>query len=262
MDITTIIGLIVAITGLLGGMFFKGVPFSNLANPAALFIILVGTSGAVINATPKKDLVKIGSLFKLAIFGRKQDDNMLLIKQFVGYAQTARKDGLLSLEGTINGIPDPFIKRAMGLLMTGQDVDFVKSFLEMEIENIDERHKGLATIFSQAGAYAPTLGVLGAVIGLIAAMGFLNDTEQLAHAIAGAFMATVYGIFTGYVLWNPFANRLRRINTHEINSKRLVSEGVLLLLQGFSPNLVEDNLMTFLTPKEMEAYRGAYGGAA
>ncbi len=135
-------------------------------------------------------------------------------------------------------------------------MEYVKSFLETEIENTDERHKGLANIFSQAGSYAPTLGVLGAVVGLIAAMGFLEDTEQLAHAIAGAFMATVYGIFTGYVLWNPFANRLRRINAAEINTKRLIAEGVVLLLQGFSPNLVEDNMKSYLTPKEMLKYGG------
>ncbi len=139
MDITTIIGIIVAAIGLLGGMYFKGVPFSNLANPAALFIIFVGTTGAVINATPKKDLVKIGALFKLALFGRKQDDNLLLVKQFVDYAQIAREEGLLSLEGTINGIADPFIKRSMGLLMTGQDVEFVKSFLKKVTEPLSKK---------------------------------------------------------------------------------------------------------------------------
>ncbi|MDR2889448.1 MAG: flagellar motor stator protein MotA [Lachnospiraceae bacterium] len=255
MDITTIIGIVVAVVGLLSGMVLKGVPLSALWNAAALLIILVGTAGAVLNATPKKDITKLGSLFKLALIGRKEEDNTALIKQFVNYAQMAHVEGLLSLEDKISKIEDPFFKWSMGWLMAGQDADFVKQALETEIDNIDSRHKGLAGIFSQAGSYAPTLGVLGAVVGLIAAMGFMDDTEMLAHAIAGAFMATIYGIFTGYVLWNPFSNRLKRMNAHEIHSKRMIAEGVLLLQQNLSPSVVEDYLLSYLTTKEMVEYR-------
>lgn len=260
MDITTIIGIVVAVVGLLGGMYFKGVPFNTLLNPAALFIILVGTIGTVINATPKKDISKIGKLFKLAIIGRKEEDNLEIINQFMAYAHTSHTDGLLALEDKINKIEDPFFKWAMGWLMAGQDAEFVKQALETEIDNIDTRHKGLAGIFSQAGTYAPTLGVLGAVVGLIAAMGFMDDTEMLAHAIAGAFMATIYGIFTGYVLWHPFANRLKRINAHEIHSKRLIAEGVLLLHQGLSASIIEDYLLSYLSTGEMVNYRANNSG--
>lgn len=255
MDITTIIGIIVAVVGLLGGMVFKGVPFSALANPAALFIILVGTVGTVINATPRKDLAKVGSLFKLALFGRKEEDNVELIKEFMEFAHVAHVDGTLALEDKINKIEDPFFKWSMSWIMAGQEAEFVKQALETEIDNIDERHRGLANVFSQAGSYAPTLGVLGAVVGLIAAMNYMDDTEMLAHAIAGAFMATIYGIFTGYVLWNPFANRLKRMNAHEIHSKRMIGEGVLLLLQNPSPSIVEDYLLSYLSVGEMVEYR-------
>jgi chemotaxis protein MotA len=257
MDFTTIIGIIIAVVGLLGGMYFKGVPFSSLMNPAALFIILVGTLGTVINATPKKDLVTVGALFKLIFLGRKEDNNAEIIKTFTNYAHVIHTDGTLALEGAISKITDPFLKWSMGWLLTGQSSELVQQALETEIDNIDTRHKGLANVFSQAGSYAPTLGVLGAVVGLIAAMGFMDDTEQLAHAIAGAFMATIYGIFTGYVLWNPFANRLKRMNAHEIHSKRLIGEGVLLLMQGLPPSLVEDYLVAYLTTKEMQAFRKA-----
>jgi chemotaxis protein MotA len=262
MDITTILGIVIAVVGLLVGMILKGVPFSAFGNPAAILIILVGTTGAVINATPGKEISKIGALFKLALLGRKNENDLELVKQFVDYAQQARKGGALALEGAILKIEEPFMKWAMGWVLAGQQVETVKMALETEIENIDSRHKGLAGIFAQAGAYAPTLGVLGAVVGLIAAMGFMDDTAELAHAISGAFMATVYGIFTGYVLWHPFGNRLKRMNAIEIHSKRLIAEGVLLILQDFGPAVVEDYLVTYLTTSEMEKYKKSREGAS
>ena len=128
--------------------------------------------------------------------------------------------------------------------------DYIRDVLSIEMEQIRERHGMNASIFSQAGMYAPTLGVLGAVFGLIAAMGNINDTMAMSEAIAAAFMATILGIFTGYVLWNPFANKLKLKDKHEMVEKKIILEGVLSILNGDHPDMIKDKLMSFLTAKE------------
>jgi chemotaxis protein MotA len=151
-------------------------------------------------------------------------------------ASQARREGLLSLESHIEDLKDPFIKKGLQLVIDGQDEEFVREFLETELETIEERHASGALVFSQAGAYAPTLGVLGAVIGLIGALGHMEDTGALGAAIAAAFVATLYGIFTGYVLWHPFANKLRRKSAEEILMRTMIMEGILSIQQGQQPH--------------------------
>ncbi len=250
LELTTIVGLIVAVTGLLGGMYFKGVPFSALGNPAAIFIILVGTTGAVLNAFPMADAKNVGKLFGIIFTSRKSLNNAETIKQIVDFSQLARKEGLLVLEDKINDLDNPFFKKGLELLLAGQNRDFIEETLSEDIAAMEERHSGNAGIFTQAGTYAPTLGVLGAVIGLIAALGNMADQEKLGHAISAAFMATVYGIFTGYVLWHPFANKLKRKSKAEVLNRTIILQGLLLLEQGLSPKLVQENLISYLPPAD------------
>lgn len=122
--------------------------------------------------------------------------------------------------------------------------------MEEELDAIEERHQAGAAIFSQAGTYAPTLGVLGAVLGLIAALGDLNDMDALGYAIAAAFVATLFGIFTGYVLWHPFANKLKRKSKQEILVKSLIVEGILSVQAGVPPRAIEDKLMVYVPHSE------------
>src|SRR5690606_24712794 len=154
-----------------------------------------------------------------------------LIKMFSDWAQLARKEGLLALEAKTSEIEDDFLKNGLSLAVDGQSADYIRDVLSEEIDAMEERHQAGALIFTQAGTYAPTLGVLGAVIGLIAALGNMNDTDTLGHAISAAFVATLLGIFTGYVLWHPFANKLKRKSKQEAKLKSMMIEGILSILE-------------------------------
>jgi chemotaxis protein MotA len=138
----------------------------------------------------------------------------------------------------------------MRMIIDGNDQDFVQDVLLEELEAIEERHKVGALIFSQAGSYAPTLGVLGAVIGLIAALGNLADIEKLGHSIAAAFIATLLGIFTGYVLWHPISNKLKRLSKQEILLRTMMVEGLLSIQSGVSTIAIHQKLSVYLTPAE------------
>ena len=255
MEMTTLAGLVFALIGLLGGMIFKHVPLSNLANPAAIFIILIGTVGAVLNATPGKDIKNVGKLFKIIFAGNKTPyTNEETINLLTDLSQLARKEGLLVLEKKAAEVKDPFLVRGLNMTITGETGEAIFDTLAQEIEAMESRHQANAQIFSQAGAYAPTLGVLGAVIGLIAALGNMEDQHALGVAISAAFMATVYGIFTGYVLWHPFANKLKRKSKIEALNKRIILEGILLIQAGTSPNMLKDKLFAFISEKERGSF--------
>lgn len=259
MDKATLVGIILALAGLLGGMFFKHVPFSNLGNPAAIFMIIIGTIGAVGIAFPASELKKIPKLFKI-IFNNKQEFSINeLIPTFTNWANIARKEGLLALEAQLNEVNDPFLKNGLSLAIDGQSPEFIRDVMNEEIDAMEERHQAAASIFTQAGTYAPTLGVLGAVVGLIAALGNMADIEALGQAIAAAFVATLYGIFTGYSLWHPFANKLKRKSKEEAQVKRIMIEGVLSVLDGQSPTMLEQKLLSYLPNTEREKYLSAQG---
>ncbi|MFO1443350.1 flagellar motor stator protein MotA [Bacillus sp. Bva_UNVM-123] len=246
MDKTSIIGLILGIIAVGVGMFLKGVSPMAIINPAALLIIVLGTVASVTIAFPTSEIKKVPKLFGI-IFKEKQQMNPVdLIRMISDWAQLARKEGLLALEAKTNEIDDPFLKNGLSLAVDGQSADYIRDILNEEIEAMEERHSAGAQIFSQAGTYAPTLGVLGAVIGLIAALGNMNDTDALGTAISAAFVATLLGIFTGYVLWHPFSNKLIRKSKQEAKLKVMMIEGILSVLEGEAPRIIEQKLASYL----------------
>jgi chemotaxis protein MotA len=250
MDKTTIIGLILGLVAVGVGMVFKGVSPAVLANPAALLIILLGTAASVAIAFPTSEVKKIPKLFGVIFKEDKPIDQAELIKMFSEWAQLARKEGLLALETKTNEVDNEFLKNGLSLAVDGQSADYIRDVLSEEIEAMEERHQAGAQIFTQAGTYAPTLGVLGAVIGLIAALGNMSDTDSLGHAISAAFVATLLGIFTGYVLWHPFANKLKRKSKLEAKQKYMMIEGILSILEGEAPRVIEQKLASYLPAGE------------
>ena len=254
MDLMGLFGIIFAVVALLVGMVLKGVPVSNLNNPAAILIIIAGTIGAVTISTPGNELKNIGKLLGVLFGPPKFGEPNEVIDTITRLADMTRKEGLLVLEKEVQNIKDPFIVRGVQMMVDGVDSHYISQVLESDIEAMETRHAANANIFSQAGTYAPTLGVLGAVVGLIAAMSELNDTEKLAHAIGAAFIATLLGIFTGYVLWHPFANRLKRKSKQEVLIKQLAGEGLIGLCEGQNPRMLKERMLSFLAvsqrPKE------------
>ncbi|MFS0725006.1 flagellar motor stator protein MotA [Paenibacillus sp. 1P07SE] len=250
MEKSTLIGIVLGIVAVVGGMFLKHAPLANLYNPAAFVIILVGTAASLFVGFPMSEVKKFPQLLKLVFSAQQLVPRGELIRLFMDWATITRREGLLALETQVDDIQDPFLRNGMRMIIDGNDQDFVRDVLLEDISATEERHKAGALIFSQAGMYAPTLGVLGAVIGLIAALGDMSDMNQLANAIAAAFIATLLGIFTGYVLWHPIANKLKRLSKREMEIRLMMVEGLLSIQSGVSTIAISQKLSVFLTPTE------------
>ena len=174
---TTLIGIILGVLAVIIGMTLKGAPISSLANPAAFCIIIVGTAAALFIAFPISEIAKVPSLFKIVFAQPKLMSHSQLISMFMEWAGITRREGLLALEARIDEIEDDFLRNGMRMIIDGNDQEFVRDVLLEDISATQERHRVGALIFSQAGTYAPTLGVLGAVVGLIAALSDMSDTD-------------------------------------------------------------------------------------
>lgn len=261
MEKSTFIGLALGFIAIIVGMLFKGASLSSLVNPAAYLIIFVGTAASLFIAFPMNEISKFPKLMKIALFGQQRIAKIEVMRLFVEWAAITRREGLLALEGKIDEVTEPFLKNGLRLIIDGNDHDFVSDVLSGEIHLTEERHKMGALVFAQAGTYAPTLGVLGAVIGLVAALGNLSDIERLGHSIAAAFIATLLGIFSGYVLWHPIANKLKRISKQEMETKTMMTEGILGIQAGLSAIALGQKLAVFLTPQERTLFEQEGGGA-
>jgi len=259
---STIIGLILGILAVGLGMILKGASLAALVNPAAIMIIIVGTIAAVFIAFPMQDLRMVPKLFGILFKQQKLIPKTELINMFTEWAMISRREGLLAMEDKIEGIDDAFLKSGVRMIVDGSDQEFVHDVLMEDIAAMEERHRTGAAIFTQAGTYAPTLGVLGAVVGLVAALSDLSNTEELGHLISAAFIATLLGIFTGYVLWHPMANKLKQRSKKEVAIRLMMIEGLLSIQSGITPNAVRQKLEVFLSPAERKAMELAEGGAS
>ncbi|WP_163100738.1 flagellar motor stator protein MotA [Peribacillus alkalitolerans] len=254
MDKTSLIGLILGFIAVGIGMIFKGVSPVVLVNPAAILIIVVGTVAAVVTAFPTTEIKRVPKLFKIIFTERQLVKPEELIKTFSEWAVTARKEGLLALESISEKVEDPFLRNGLNLAVEGQSADYIRDILSEEIDAMEERHLSGAAIFTQAGTYAPTLGVLGAVIGLVAALSNMDNTDELGKAISAAFIATLLGIYTGYVLWHPFANKLKRKSKQEVRIKNMMIEGILSIIEGEAPRTIEQKLTSYLPAEERKLW--------
>ena len=250
MEKSTAIGLVAGFVSIFVGMIIKGAPLSSMANPAAFLIIIGGTFSCLLNAFPMDTVKKLPTLFKILFRAENEGSKVEMVKLFVELSQLARREGILALEGKVQEIEDPFFKNGLSMVIDGMDPDFVSDVLDAELAVMEERHAEARSILTQAGTYAPTLGVLGAVVGLIAALADLSDVNKLGHAISAAFIATILGIFTGYVIWLPFANKLKVKSANEIAHKRMIIEGILSLQAGDSPTAIQAKLTTFIPQSE------------
>jgi chemotaxis protein MotA len=250
LELSTVLGVVVGFVAVGVGMVLKGANLAVLINPAAFLIIIAGTAACLLNAFPMEILQKFPTLIKMLFKKPEFMSKVDMLKMFVELSQTARREGILALESRVDEVPDVFLKTGLSMVIDGLDPDFVGDVLEAEIQGMEERHRVGALIFSQAGSYAPTLGVLGAVVGLIAALGNLNDIDALGHSIAAAFVATLLGIFTGYVIWHPFSNKLKMMSKKEVEIRKMMVEGILSLQAGDSPTAIEAKLTVFISQTE------------
>ena len=250
MDIATVVGLILAFITIGTGMTLKGANLSALINPAALLIILGGTIATICIGFTTRELKKVPHMIKIALTEQETMSHEKLLELLTGLVNISRREGLLSLERRLNDIDDEFLRDGISLAVDGNDSKYIKTILTDEIFAMEDRHRNGALIFTQAGTYAPTLGVLGAVIGLIAALSNLTETDKLGVAISAAFVATLLGIFTGYVLWHPIANKLKQKSKREVQLRLIMLEGILAVQEGCSVLALRQRLNVFLSPSE------------
>lgn len=249
MDLATLIGIVIAITGLLWGFIGDGGSFTALIQPTAALIVFGGTIGATLTSSSLKQFLGVGKYLKIAFFSKK-DDSLIVIDQLVQLATVARREGILALEEKLDEFQDEFLTNGIRLVVDGIDPELVKTMMETELSFVQERHDAAAHIFESAGGFAPTMGIIGTVMGLIHVLGDLSSVDKLGPEIATAFTATLYGVASANVVWLPIANKLKRRNAEEMLVREIIMEGVLSIQAGENPTILGQKLRAFLAPAE------------
>jgi chemotaxis protein MotA len=246
---STPIGIVVALVGVMGAMVMEGSsPASLISNPAALVLVIFGTLGASIASVNMSD---IGVGFKGAITAMKggKTDPAAVVEELVGFADTARREGLLALEEKVKSVEDDFLKRALEQVIDGSDPEAVEDTLHAEIDAMKKRHAVAQKFWADAGAFAPTVGIIGTVVGLMHTMHELEHPEKLGPLIAGAFLATLWALLLANLFFLPISNHLKRKTAVEVAHKELIIQGVLSIQAGASPRALGDRLKSNLAPK-------------
>ena len=257
LDFATFAGLLLAVGGILGGLLLEGGRIQDVSQVTAALIVLGGTIGAVMVTTPPRILGR--ALKRLpGVFVEKLDDPQAVVEEIVRYATKARREGVVALEREADAVADPFLRKALNLAVDGNDLQQMRKMLELEIALVEQRGEAEAKVFECAGGYAPTIGIIGAVLGLIQVMKNLSNIDEVGRGIAVAFVATVYGVGSANVFFLPAANKLRARVHQEAHMRELVLEGIAGIVEGLNPLLIRLRLegYTGLPAKTREALRG------
>jgi chemotaxis protein MotA len=247
MKFGTAIGIIISIVGIAMGATMEGTNVAVVMNVPAALIVLVGTLGASIAACGLPVHMRLPQLFKKAIM---PDDLDLVarVNEIVGFAEKARRDGLLALDEAVKEIDDPFTRKGIQLVVDGTDPDLVAAVLDAENEAMRKRHAANRAPFMQAGALAPTMGIIGTVFGLVNVMNNLNQPSTLGPLIAAAFLATLMGVGSANVVFLPMANRLKELSEAEMHFREMTLEGILGIQAGDNPRVIAEKLMAYVPP--------------
>lgn len=252
MNLGTIIGLVIAVGGILLSAVLEGghsgsSALMRLVNLPAALIVFGGTIGATMACFNLKDFLKIGQYIGVA-FADGDMESPKLIAELVQYAEVARKEGLLKLEETISRIENEFMRKGIQLIVDGTDPTMTRDIMENEVTCMEERHKIGIQLFQQAGGFAPTMGIIGTVIGLVNVLANLSDTANLGPAISTAFVATLYGIASANIFWLPLAAKLKARHREETEVCQIIIEGVVSIQSGDHPRVINDKLIAFISP--------------
>src|SRR3954451_13388271 len=249
MKASTAIGIGVAFAGLAVGALMEGASPAAFLNIPALLIVLGGTFGATFAGTTIEKIKLIPTLYKKAMGGEKPDLNGQL-ELLVGFAERARREGLLALGEEVAGLDDHITRKGLHLVVDGTDPELVREILENEIDGMMGRHHAAVSPFEKAGGFAPTMGIIGTVMGLSPVLDNLGAPATLGPAISGAFIATLYGVGSANVIFLPTANKLKSMSAEEIELRSMTLEGILSIQAGDNPRVVADKLLSFIPPGE------------
>jgi chemotaxis protein MotA len=245
LDLATVFGLLVALSGILGGLLLEGGRFLDISQYTAAMIVGAGTAGAVMITTPLPLLLAALRRIK-DVFWETTPEGTSIIAQVLDFARQARRSGIVSLEQEVDSLENPFLRKALMLAVDGTDLQDLRRIMELEIEAAARRGEAEAKVFETAGGYSPTIGIIGAVLGLIQVMKHLEDIERVGHGIAVAFVATVYGVALANLLLLPAGAKLKARLEQSLESKELILEGVIGVAEGMNPKLLESKLEAFL----------------
>ena len=240
-DFATVAGIALAFAGILGGLLMEGGKIKDISQITAAFIVLGGTFGAVMVSTPLNVLKGAAVRFAHVFLDKTQPPDAA-IDEIIGYATKARKNGLVSLETEALAVPDPFLRKALTLAVDGTDLHELRNMMQLEIDIADGRALAEAKVFESAGGYSPTIGIIGAVMGLIQVMKNLANIEEVGHGIAVAFVATVYGVGIANIFLLPAANKIKARIERDTELKELKLEGVVAIVEGLNPKLIRSKL--------------------
>lgn len=245
MDKATLGGLILAAAGILGGMTIEGGKLAQIMQPTAAMIVLGGTIGGVMISYPLPVVISSFKRLSQVIFERGVNLEGL-IQEMLGYAQKARKEGIVSLDSGLEKVQNPFLKKALMLAIDGTEPEELRKIMELDMGNMSEQEEKAPQVFEAAGGYAPTMGIVGAVLGLIQVMQHLSDVSEVGRGIAVAFVATIYGLVCANLVFLPSAGKLKHRNRQEELTREMILEGVISILEGLNPRMVETKLRGYM----------------
>lgn len=252
MDFLTIIGVLLGLGAIIGGMLLEGGTLHSISQFTAAVIVIGGTLGAVFVTYPAKTVIAAIKNGRL-VFMHSSADPLSIVKEISLFAAIARKDGLLALEGKLKTITHPFLKKGLQLVVDGTEPALTREILEIDMEYSEEYNNSTTKVYESAGGYAPTIGILGAVLGLIHVMENLAEPEKLGAGIAVAFVATIYGIGSANLLWLPVAGKIKMKLREEMILHELITEGLVGLSEGENPRRLEEKLVGFLSEADKRA---------
>lgn len=247
MGISTIIGVAIAAIGILGGFMIEGGSIMSLVNIPGFMIVMVGTMGATMTAFPLSAVKGIPGGIMKAMKGSSGPEPSEMSAHLVSMADKARKEGLLSLEDDAQVIDEPFARKGLMLMIDGTDPEALQSIMEIQMDGVAARDAERVEFWKMASGFAPTLGVLGAVLGLVTVLsGLGGDVGELGHGIAVAFIATFYGVGAANVWFLPIAMKLKAIGAEEALVREMIVEGILAIQSGDNPRIVKEKLESYL----------------
>jgi chemotaxis protein MotA len=254
-DKATLTGLLLALGGIFLGLLLEGGNVGQLIQPTAAMIVFGGTLGAVLINFPMTVVLNSGR--RLAhMFREPRNNARSTIEALVQYANRARREGIVSLENEFANIPEPFLRRSLMLAVDGTEPQELRKIMELTLESMEEQEEKIPQVFEAAGGFSPTIGIIGAVLGLIQVMQHLDKIDEVGKGIAVAFVATIYGVGAANLFLLPTAGKLRiRIREEQV-IREMTLEGVVSILEGMNPRMLEEKLVGFLT----EAQENGRGG--
>jgi len=247
MDLATISGLILGVGAIVVAYVLDGGNLGAVTQAPAMILVIGGTIGAATITTSYKTILNIPTMLRIAFMGKKPDQ-IRTIEQIVRLSEKARREGVLGLENDLKNISDPFFSKAVQLVIDGTETTVLRQILETEINFITERHRKGINLFKALGGFSPTLGIIGTVLGLIHALSNTADAGRMATAIAGAFIATLWGISMANLCYLPIGDKLRMRHDDESANLELIIEGVIAIQSGDNPRIIRTKLMSYLEP--------------